>query len=54
MVHALNTKPSIIKGEFKLEREVFLAAFVPRFGRQFNDHTIAFRLHTQNLELNSK
>ena len=54
MVHALNTKPSIIKGEFKLEREVFLAAFVPRFGRQFNDHTVAFRLHTQKLELNSK
>ena len=42
------------KGEFRLEREVFLAAFVPRFGRQLNDHTIGFRLHTEKLELNSK
>ena len=50
MVHAVNN----FKGEFKLEREVFLAAFVPRFGRQLSDHTTGFRLQTQKLELNSK
>ena len=42
------------KGEFELEREDFLAAFVPCSRRQLNDHTIGFRLQTQKLELNSK
>ena len=42
------------KGEFELEREVFLGCVCSPFReRHLNDHTIGFRLQTQELELHT-
>ena len=48
-------KTNNVKGEFELEREVFLGRVCPPFReRHLNDYTIGFRLQTQELELHTK
>ena len=43
------------KGEFGLEREVFLGRVCPPFRQShLNDHIIGFRLQTQKLKLHTK
>ena len=43
------------KGEFELEREVFLGRICSPFREShLNDHTIGFHLQTQELELHTK